>query len=68
MTDMTIEEQILSALRGDPKTIAELAEILRLNRFVLWGSYLQVMVRDGLVVKLPCGRLSLPDETDRGIA
>ena len=38
------------------------------NRFVLWGSYLQVMVRDGLVVKLPCGRLSLPDETDRGIA
>ena len=68
MTDMTLEEQILFALRGDPKTLAELAEILRLNRFVLWGGYLQTMVADGLVVKLSCGRLSLPDETDKGIA
>ncbi|WP_428398264.1 hypothetical protein [Marinobacter salarius] len=63
MTDMTLEERILSALRGDPKTIAELAEILRVNRFVLWGCHVEPMVRGGLVVKLSCGRLALPEES-----
>lgn len=62
MTDMTLEERILAALRGDPKTIAELAEVLRLNRFVLWGGYLHHMSKDGLIVKLADGRLALPDD------
>lgn len=62
MTDMTLEERILAALRGDPKTIAELAEILRMNRFVLWGGYLHHMRKDGLIAKLADGRLALPEE------
>lgn len=64
MTDMTIEEVIISALRGDPKTLAELAEILRMNRFVLWGCHLKFLVEAEMVVKLPCGRYSLPEEAE----
>lgn len=67
MTDMTQEERILAALRGDPKTAAELAEVLGLNAAVLCAVWVGPMIKAGLVVALPDrrladGQLALPEE------
>lgn len=63
--DMTMDERILAALRANPMTEAELAEVMRVHTVVLRASWLRPMMGEGLVVQIPDGRLVRGDELEQ---
>ena len=51
-TDMSLPEQILTVLRGNPMTVDELAVVFRLHKAVMLGAWIRPMVEDGTLVML----------------